>query len=64
MSDELLRAVTWGELADLYDKEHSGGRPARTLPMDTVFGWAERQPDRFTVSESGELYLIRGRSHD
>jgi hypothetical protein len=42
------KALTWDELANIYDKEHSG-RPARTLPMDVVFTWAEKQVDRFYV---------------
>lgn len=45
------KALTWDELANVYDKEHPNtGRPARTLSMDTVFKWAERQTKRFYVS--------------
>jgi hypothetical protein len=51
--------LTWEELANLYDKEHSG-RKARTLPMDTVLAWAERHPDKFFFDEEGYLY----RNHD
>ena len=52
-------ALTWEELATLYDAAHSG-RPARTLPMDSVFRWAEQQPDRFVVDADGYLYLAEG----
>jgi len=55
------KALTWNELADLYDMEHLGC-PARILPMDEVFSWAECQKDRFYVHpESGVLYLIEER---
>jgi hypothetical protein len=37
------KALTWTQLADLYDKEHSG-RPARTTQLNTVFEWAKRHP--------------------
>ena len=49
------KPLTWGELADLYDKAHAGRR-ARTLPMDTVFEWAEKQTREFYVSEDGSLF--------
>ena len=49
------KALTWDELADAYDKQHSG-RPARTLPMDRVFEWAESQPS-FTVNQNGTISL-------
>ena len=32
--------LTWDDLAEEYDKRNSG-RPARTLPMDTVAKWAK-----------------------
>jgi len=41
------KALTWDELADEYDKD-TGAR-ARTMKMDTVFEWAERQTKRFFV---------------
>lgn len=47
--------LTWDDLADLYDKAHPGGRPARTLRMETVALWAERQKGRFVVNEDGTL---------
>jgi hypothetical protein len=47
----ITKALTWNELADKYDVEHSG-RKARTLPMDHVFSWAEKQKDRFVINES------------
>lgn len=51
MADKL----TWEELADIYDSEHNG-RKARTLPMGSIFEWAERQPHRFRVDDDGYLY--------
>ena len=54
---KLSKALTWDELADLHDKNHLG-RPARTLPVNTVFKWAEDQPDRFKVSKKGTLHKI------
>jgi hypothetical protein len=52
------KALTWNELADLYDEKHSG-RPARTLRMETVFNWAERQTDKFKVDEKeGTIHKI------
>jgi len=35
------KALTWDELASLYDK-HRVGRKARTLPMKAVMKWALR----------------------
>lgn len=56
------KALTWNELANLYDMKHSSGRPARILPMDRVFSWAERQKDRFHVdSENGTIHKIEER---
>jgi len=50
--------LTWDDLANLYDKEHPGtSRPARTLPMDDVFAWAERQTDKYYKDEEGCLHL-------
>ena len=49
-----MKPLTWDELADLYDSS-SGGRRARTLPMEQVFEWAERQTDRFRVSQDGTI---------
>ena len=46
--------VTWDELARIYDA-HSCGRPARTLPMDAVFTWAEHHPELFRVTKDGCL---------
>ena len=49
--------LTWEDLAKIYDKEHSG-RKARTLPIDYVYEWAERQTNRFRVQEDGALELL------
>lgn len=49
--------LTWDDLANLYDKEHTG-RKARTLPMDSVFAWAEKQTDKFIVDPEGSIWLV------
>ena len=52
------KALTWDELANLYDKVHSG-RPARTLPMNAVFSWFEKQPDKFYLCpKEGTIHPI------
>ena len=56
-SIKISHALTWNELADDYDKSHSS-RPARTLPLETVFEWAEKQTDRYHISEEGTLHRI------
>ncbi len=50
------KALTWNELADIYDKSTNGH--ARTLEMDTVFEWAEKQTDKFFVTKDGTLHQI------
>jgi hypothetical protein len=53
----ISKALTWDDLAGLYDKAHSG-RPARTLPMDKVFDWAEQQKDKFWLDPSkGTIHM-------
>lgn len=51
-----MKQLTWDDLADAYDKEHSG-RKARTLPMEYVFEWAGKQTDKFHVDKEGYLYV-------
>ena len=52
-------ALTWDELAIMYNKERSGGRPAMTLPMDTVFDYFKKQKDKFYVHpEEGTIHII------
>ena len=41
------KRLTHEDLANLYDDATRGGRPARTLPIDTVQKWAERQTGFF-----------------
>jgi len=54
----LSKALTWDNLADIYDKTNHG-RKARTLPMDEVFKWAERQKDKFHVKKhKGTIHKI------
>jgi hypothetical protein len=52
---KLSKALTWDDLANEYDKSHTE-RPARTLPMDYVFEWAEKQTDKFKVSKNGTMH--------
>ena len=56
MMDKSKR-LRWDELADEYDKHHNG-RPARTLPMDFIFEWAQSQEDRFIVDDEGYIYYV------
>jgi len=57
--NKLSKSLTWNELATEYNKSHKGGiLPARTLPMDTVFGWAEKQTDKFKVTKEGTICKI------
>jgi hypothetical protein len=52
-------ALSWDNLADLYD-EQPRSRPARTLPMEAVFKWAENQKDKFWVHpEEDTIHLIK-----
>ena len=52
-------ALTWDDLADIYDEETSG-RKARTLPMEDVFHWAENQTERFFVDpKEGTLHCVK-----
>ena len=49
------KALTWDELAHLYDRVH-GGRPARTVEMEDVWDWAARQTEKFYVSAEGTIH--------
>ena len=49
--------LTWNELAEEYDKQHSG-RKARTLPLDCVFKWAEKQINTFIVYADGSIHKL------
>ena len=55
--EKLGEPLTWDDLANLYDLCHSG-RPARTLRMETVFEWAERQETKFKVTEDGTIHQL------
>jgi hypothetical protein len=56
---QISKALTWDQLAEHYDSQRSGGRPARTLPMDTVFEWAENRREQFYVDpKEGTIHLI------
>ena len=54
-----MKKLTWENLADIYDKHH-GGRKARTFSMDSVFDWAEKRTDLFTLDSEGYLYEKEG----
>lgn len=56
---EKSTALSWDELADIYDKS-GGRRGARTLPMETVFKWAERQKDKFYVDPKVKTIHLKG----
>jgi len=60
------KPLTWNELADLYDKAHRAGSiPARTLSMNFVFSWAERQKNKFYVDPvEGSIHLIEQEGQD
>ena len=46
------KPLTWNDLANEYDKVHLGSaRPARTMKMETVFDWAERQTKLFYLKD-------------
>ena len=53
-----MKKLTWEDLADEYDKI-TGGH-ARTRPMDTVFEWAEKRTDLFTLDSEGYIYKKAG----
>ena len=46
------KALTWDELANLYDETRKG-RPARTLPMERVLDWAKQQKSKFWINPDG-----------
>lgn len=51
----LGKALKWNELANIYDASHPG-RCARTMRMETIFEWAERQTDKFKVTKEGTIH--------
>ncbi len=54
----ISKSLTWEELASKYDASNSG-RPARTLPMDDIFKWAEQNKDVFYVCpKEGTIHEI------
>lgn len=40
---EEIHGLTWDDLADFYKKKTGG--TARAKPMDSIFEWAEKQPE-------------------
>ena len=57
IAEKLSKALTWEDLADVYDKENNG-RKARTLPMDDVFKWFAKQKDKYKVIKEGTIHKI------
>ena len=54
---KLSKALTWDELADIYDKKTGG--TARIKPMSTIFKWAKKQKKKFKVDKNeGTIHLI------
>lgn len=54
---KLSNALTWDDLAEEYKKVT--GQSAKTRPMDSIFEWAENQPDKYHVNqEKGTLHKI------
>ena len=54
----ISKALTWDDLANLYDETNSG-RPARTLPMEKVFDWAKQQKDKFWFNpDEGTIHSV------
>lgn len=55
--EQLGKALTWEELADIYD-QRTNGRKARTLPMEYIFEWAQNKVNEFKVTQDGALHKI------
>jgi hypothetical protein len=55
MEGKMGAALSWDDLANLYDKANTG-RQARTLPFDMIFEWAEKQVDKFKVTNDGKIH--------
>jgi len=56
--EKLSKALTWDDLANEYNKHHSG-RGAQTLPMESIFDWAASQIEKFKVDDKeGTIHLI------
>jgi len=51
----MSKALTWNDLADLYDKVTKGH--ARTRPMEAIREWAEEQTHLVWECPEGYLYL-------
>jgi hypothetical protein len=54
-----MMGLTWDQLAELHDKANPNGRPARTLPFEVIFDWAERQTDKFILDSEGSIHLLK-----
>jgi len=46
---KISKALTWDDLANEYKKVT--GKSAYIKSMDSIFGWAEKQTDKFFVSQ-------------
>ena len=47
--------ASWEDLADAYDKHNKEVQKARTLPMEQLYDWAEKQTDLFEITNDGFL---------
>lgn len=52
----LSEALTWGEIADVY-QEHYGGKP-KILPVDMVFDAVEKLEDYYLDPKEGTIHKI------
>ena len=52
-----MKSLTWDELANIYDKET--GQTARIKPMESIYKWAVKRKDLFTVNDDSSLSLKR-----
>jgi len=57
LSEKYSKALTWSDLAHIYNKAHPGGRPAQTLKMETVYNWVSKQPG-YKVAEDGTIHKL------
>lgn len=56
MPNEPENALTFDQVADIYDRHHRG-RPARTLQIDTVLDRAERE-GLIQWIKDGDYYIV------
>ncbi len=57
-----MKALTWEELARIFDKETGGA--AMTLSLDAVASWAASRKDLFAIGQDGTIYLRTEKTRD